>query len=77
METKLDSINSQLTEIKLNIKELFTTIKYIEERLNNMHCTTHDKRIRDIENKFYKIYGVWTILIIIIPTVINMILSKL
>lgn len=46
IEERVEKIQQDINDIKVNQSELFTTLKYVQKNLTTIGCVDHEKRIR-------------------------------
>ena len=73
LESKIDIIQRDVTELKVGFGEIRTSIKYLSEKPDGAICTDHEKRIRSTESAKSRISGIWVLIITAVPIIISII----
>lgn len=73
IESKIDIIQKDVTELKIGYGEIRTSIKFIGEKLDTRNCSDHESRIRSVESHKSKLSGVWILLAVALPLLISII----
>jgi len=73
LESKIDIIQRDVTELKVGLGEIRTSIKYLNEKPGGVICSDHEKRLRTIETAKNRISGIWVLIITAVPIIISII----
>lgn len=71
LEERVETIQEDITEIKVKQNELFVSLKYIEQNLKRPECKDHEERLRKSEQRLNMLYGVIIFLSVSLPVVIK------
>ena len=67
IDERVEKIQQDINDIKVNQSELFTTLKYVQKHLTSTGCVDHEKRIRQMEQRINMLYGVILFLSVVLP----------